>query len=88
MQKTNVQFRNFDRFYPSDKAPKYLNLANIRNMASQIKATVRKCFGISMPIANYSDFFRSQAAINQEKRRQMDSPHWYIIHPFSKFRYL
>lgn len=57
-------------------------------MASEIKATVRKCFGISMPIAEYSDFFRSQAAINQEKRREMDSPHWYIIHPFSKFRYL
>lgn len=46
----------------------------------------RKAILISNRVAIISTYFRSQASINYERRRQVYSGHWFVIHPFSNFK--
>lgn len=54
----------------------------------KIVRRIRKCFQVSNYAAIVSNYFRSQASVNYERRRQVAYAKWYIIHPFSLFRYV
>ncbi|KAF5280040.1 hypothetical protein FQR65_LT03295 [Abscondita terminalis] len=62
------------------------NIPSAKSRFSRIRRTLRKLIIVSPNNRRCRDYFRSNAAIVLERKRQVESNLLYIIHPFSIFR--